>query len=95
MPINIYRDDTPEQEEIALLCDDDWNLSNQVEILALWLENNGNNLPVGSYVADFGFHWRRGAGGGAVLPPLAMKKMSDIGMYLFLSEYPGFSDSDL
>jgi hypothetical protein len=95
MPITIYRDNTAEHDQIAWLCDGDWDLSNQVEALNLWLEENGDSLPVGSYVADIGFCWRRDAGGGgAVLLPKAMKKMSDIGMYLFLSEYPGFSDSD-
>jgi hypothetical protein len=95
MPINIYRDDTPEHQKIAWLCDGDWDFSNQVETLTVWLENDGSDLPVGAYVADIGFCWRRDAsGGGAVLPPKAMKQMSEIGMYLFLSEYSGFSDSD-
>jgi hypothetical protein len=95
MPINIYRDDTPERDTIALLCNEDWELSSQVETLILWLESNGNSLPSGSYIADIGFRWRRDAGGGgAALPPKAMKRMADIGMWLFLSEYSGFSDSD-
>jgi hypothetical protein len=95
MPINIYRDSSPEYKIIAWLCDGDWDLSNQVETLAIWLENDGSDLPVGEYVADIGFCWRRDAmGGGAVLPPKVMKQMSEIGMCLFLSEYSGFSDSD-
>jgi hypothetical protein len=93
MPINIYREDSPKQQKIAWLCDGNWELSTQVETLIVWLEDNGKDLPIGSYVADIGFCWRRDAsGGGAVLPPKAMKRMSNIGMYLFLSEYSGFSD---
>lgn len=94
MPINIYRDDTAEHDQIAWLCEGDWDLSNQVEVLTLWLEENSDGLPVGSYIADIGFCWRRDAsGGGAVLSPKAMKRMSDVDMYIFLSEYSGFSDS--
>jgi hypothetical protein len=96
MPINIYRDNTSEHDKIAWLCDGGWDLAEQVDTLTFWLEENGKNLLTGSYVADIGFCWRRDArGGGAVLPPNAMKMMSDIGMFLFLSEYSGFSDSDL
>ena len=94
MPINIYRDDTAERDQIAWLCDKDWDLSNQVEALSVWLEKNSDSLPVGSYIVDIGFCWRRDAGGGgAVLSPKAMKRMSDVGMCLFLSEYSGFSGS--
>lgn len=94
MPINIYRDNIAEHDQIAWLCDGDWDLSNQVEALSLWLEENSDSLPVGSYIADIGFCWRREVcGGGAVLSPKAMKRMSDIGMYLFVSEYSGFYDS--
>ncbi|MEI6329937.1 MAG: hypothetical protein WCP16_11925 [Pseudanabaena sp. ELA645] len=95
MPINIYRDDSPQQDTIALICDDDWDLASQVHVLTLWLEENGKKLLVGSYIVDIGFRWRRDAGGGgAALSPKAMKMMSDLGMYLFLSEYSGFSDSE-
>lgn len=95
MPIKIYRDDTSEHHEIAWLCDGDWGLSDQVEALISWLEENGDNLLAGSYVADIGFCCRKDArGGGAVLPPEAMKWMSNIGMHLFISEYSGFSDFD-
>jgi hypothetical protein len=93
MPISIYRDSTPEYEDITCLCDEDWNLSSQIEALTVWLETTGHNLPVGSYVADIGFCSRQDAsGGGAALSPDAMKRMSDVGMSLFLSEYAGFSD---
>ena len=96
MPINIYRNDTSKREEIAWLCDGCWDLSYQIDELTLWLEENKKNLLTGSYIADIGFRWRRDAGGGgAALSPKAMEMMSDIGMFLFLSEYSGFSDSDL
>jgi hypothetical protein len=95
MPINIYRDDTSEQDQIACLCDGNWDLASQVAALSLWLEENGKTLLPGSYIADIGFCWRREAsGGGAVLSPKAMKIMSDIEMHVFLSEYSGFSDAD-
>lgn len=41
------------------------------------------------YVADIGFTPRDDAsGGGAALPPEIMRTMTDLGMSLFLSEYP-------
>jgi hypothetical protein len=94
MPITIYRDDTPENQDIACLCNENWDLSGQIEALMVWLENDGSDLPVGSYIVDIGFRWRRDAnGGGAVLSPSTMKRMSDIGISLFLSEYSGFTGS--
>jgi hypothetical protein len=95
MPITIYRDSTPEDQDITCLCNEDWNLSSQIEALTMWLETTGSNLPVGAYIADIGFCCRKGAsGGGAVLAPDAMKRMADIGITLFLSEYVDSSDSD-
>jgi hypothetical protein len=95
MPVNIYRV-TPKgepHEEIAWLCDDEWLLSPQVDALSKWLQECGAALQAGEYVADIGFCWWRSASaGGPVLEPATMKRMADLGMSLFLSEYPGFTD---
>jgi hypothetical protein len=95
MPVNIYRSTSDEQanEKIAWLCDGEWELAPQIDALSLWLERNDVALPSAEYVADIGFCWRRDAGGGGgVLEPAAMRRMADLGMSLFLSEYAGFSD---
>jgi hypothetical protein len=95
MPVNIYRV-TPgdqENEKIAWLCDDEWLLRPQIEALSAWLEQSGASLPPDEYVADVGFCWRRDAcGGGPVLDPSAMRRMAEIGMSLYLSEYGSFAD---
>ena len=95
MPINIYRSTSDEQEseKIAWLCDGEWELAPQIYALSLWLERSDMALPSAVYVADIGFCWRRdAASGGGVLEPTAMRRMADLGMSLFLSEYAGFSD---
>ena len=97
MPVNIYRamPQGQKDEQIALLCEDEWFLSPQIAALREWLETSEAALPVADYVADVGFCWRRDAGsGGPVLAPTAMRRMADIGMSLFLSEYSGFADDD-
>ncbi len=87
MPIRIYNDES--QEEIAWLCDTDWELPNQISELQNWLNSDGINLPRGKYVADIGFDIRKDAsGGGGVINSKMMKIMSDIGMEIYLSEYP-------
>ena len=94
MPIEIYRV-TPEGqsgEEIAWLCDNQWLLWVQVDALSKWLQEAGAALQPGKYVADIGFCWRRSASaGGPVLAPEVMRRMADLGMSLFLSEYSGFA----
>jgi hypothetical protein len=91
MPISIYQV-TPEDQEnkkIAWLCDQNWRLPDQVEALTDWLAQHRTALKPGDYVADIGFEPREGAlGGGAVLSPVAMRTMADLGITLFLSEYP-------
>jgi len=91
MPICIYQV-TPEgqkNKKIAWLCDQNWRLPDQVEALTVWLAENRTSLKPGDYVADLGFEPRRAAlGGGAVLSPEAMRTMADLGITLFLSEYP-------
>jgi len=87
MPINIYNQTN--NEKLDWLCDDVWDLPNQINTLEKWLRTKGFSLPKSSYVADIGFDIRKDAtGGGAVLNSETMKIMSDIGMDIFLSEYP-------
>ena len=95
MPVNIYRSTTDEQEneKIAWLCDGEWELVPQIYALSHWLDQNDGALSSSEYVADIGFYWRRdAASGGGVPEPAAMRRMADLGMSLFLSEYAGFSD---
>lgn len=97
MPISI-RSVTPDgkgNREIDWLCDGNWDLPIQVEALTEWLAKYAPGLPPDDYCADIGFCWRRNAGGGgSAISPETMKLMAEANMYLFLSEYPGFSDSD-
>lgn len=97
MPINIYRvtPDGQGDEEVAWLCDDDWLLWREIEALSLWLEESGASLPPAEYVADVGFCWRRSASaGGPVLKSSMLRRMADLGMHLYLSEYSGFAPND-
>ena len=88
MPINIYSENTP--EKLAYLCDSNWRLPDQVEALEIWLKENRSRIKSGGYVADIGFTLRQDAsGGGAAISPEMMRTMADLGMSLFLSEYPG------
>jgi len=87
MPINIFNQTN--YERLDWLCDDIWDLPNQIESLEKWLRTKGIKLPHSSYVADIAFDIRKDAsGGGAVLNSESMKIMGDIGMNIFLSEYP-------
>ena len=95
MPIAIRRV-TPEgqkNEEIAWLADDEWNLPPQIEELESWVAQNAEKLPSGEYVADVGFCWRRDAGGGgSAIDPKTLETMGRANIWLWLSEYPSFSD---
>lgn len=87
MPINIYNQTN--HEKLDWLCNDVWDLPNQIDSLEKWVKTKRILLPKSSYVADIGFDIRKDAtGGGAVLNSETMKIMSDIGMDIFLSEYP-------
>lgn len=87
MPISIYNQ--ANHEKLDWFCDDVWDLPNQIDTLEKWVKTKGVSLPKSSYVADIGFDVRKDAsGGGAVLNSETMKIMSDIGMDIFLSEYP-------
>ena len=94
MPVSIYRvtSEGQKNDRVAWLCDDIWILRPQIEALSKWLKAP-LALPAGKYVADVGFCWRRDAcGGGPVLDPDAMRRMSDLGISLYLSEYGSFAD---
>ena len=97
MPINIYRI-TPagqKHEPVAWLCDGSWDLPEQAAALEAWLAEGATSLAPASYVADLGFSVREDAsGGGAALPPEMLRTMADLGMSLFLSEYPGGDGGD-
>jgi len=87
MPINIYTENSGAR--IAWLCDDIWDLSNQIAELEKWLTENCKTLSVKDYVIDIGFDVRPNAnGGGAVISSKLMKLMADKGFDLYLSEYP-------
>jgi hypothetical protein len=91
MPIRIDRvaPDGQDNETVSWLCDGCWRLPDQGEALVAWLSEYGGELPAGEYVADIGFAPRSDAmGGGAALSPVALGRMADLNMSLFLSEYP-------
>jgi hypothetical protein len=92
MPVNIYSENTSDCEgQIAILCQDNWDLASQFSALNTWLAVDGKHLVAGSYVADVGFCWRKEAGGGgAALSLASVQIMAEIGMCLLISEYPGF-----
>jgi hypothetical protein len=97
LPVNIYKlpaADSEPIETIAWLCDGIWHLPEQIDALSSWVEEQSLNLPVGEYVADVGFHPRDGAsGGGPTLEPKTMRRMADLGMSLYFSEYSGPSSA--
>ena len=91
MPIDIYN--YIDSEKIDWLCDDTWELPDQIDALENWLKLKGINLPKGEYVADIGFDIRKDAtGGGGVLSSASMKIMGEIGMNIYFSEYPTSED---
>jgi hypothetical protein len=95
MPISISRI-TPEgqdNEEIAWLCDGNWQLSVQTEALEAWLAEHSATLQPDDYIADIGFKMRHDAcGGGAAISPDMMRTMAALGMSLFISEYSTTGD---
>ncbi len=87
MPINIYKQNSTDR--IAWLCDDIWDLPNQISELEKWLIENSKNLPKAEYVIDIAFDIRPDAtGGGSVISLELMKLMLEKGFELYLSEYP-------
>lgn len=88
MPINIYSE-VDSRERIAWLCEDNWRLPDQVSVLEAWLNKNKTTMKNGRYIADIGFSVREDArGGGAAVSPEMMGTMAELGISLFLSEYP-------
>ncbi len=97
MPINLidYSDVRKGEKGITLgyLCEDAWEMPEQIEALETWLKQNKGKLKKGSYSADIGYSPREEAsGGGTVLTIEAMEIMVNIGMNLYLSEYPVFEE---
>ena len=67
MPISFYSmDESRPREGIAWLCDQNWNIAEQVDYLSDWLKQIEGKIEKGSYVADIGFVTRRDASGGGV-----------------------------
>ena len=97
MPINLI-DHTESKEgekgkPLGHLCEDGWEMPEQIEALEAWLKENKDTIKPGKYIADIGYSPRKGAlGGGTVLTVDAMRIMVKIGMDLYLSEYPEFED---
>ena len=87
MPIVIYSEEKGSRWKRSL-CFGKWELPRQVRALDAWLKRNRKKMKSGHYIADIGFMVRKGAGGGgAAISPEMMRKMADLGMSLFLSEY--------
>ena len=73
----------------AWLCDNNFRLPDQTAELGRWLQENGSSLKPGEYIADIGFAPREDAsGGGDAFSPETMRIMADLGITLFLTEYP-------
>lgn len=91
LPTKITNDRTG--QEVAWLCEEEWELPKQLETLEYWLLNEAADIGKGTYSADIGYSPRAGAaGGGGKLSRRAMKAMLSIGMELYFSEYPEFED---
>lgn len=87
MPIKITAHDP--REEIAWLCDADWELPTQLKALLAWLEDYEKDPVKGGAVADIGFSVRPDAfGGGAILGVEAMRRFADARVEIHFSEYP-------
>jgi hypothetical protein len=88
MPINIYSQNSDDTDQVAWLCDDEWELPGQVDELERWLKANQHKLSRGKYVADIGFQIRKDAtGGGGVISTEMIGILNDLGMEIYLSEY--------
>ncbi len=90
MPIKVTDENN---NEVAWLCDETWELPEQIKSLDKWLSEEGHKLHKGNYAADLGFSPRQGAsGGGCVVSKESMQIMLAIGMELYLSEYSEFEN---
>lgn len=95
MPVHIYRvtAEDEDNQHIATLCENEWHLAPSVDALSSWVRERGADLRPDAYVADVGFCWRRdAASGGPVIEAPILRKMGEIGMTFFLSEFSGFAD---
>jgi hypothetical protein len=93
VPVRIEKIIGSSREEVAYLCDDDWELPSQVAVFQNWLLTSTAGLVPNEYVADIGFSPREGAaGGGANLNSTVLERMGKLGMSLALSEYSHFQD---
>jgi hypothetical protein len=91
MPINIYKENT--FEKIAWLCNDIWDLPNQIAELEKWLSKNCKSFPETKCVIDVGFDIQKdSSGGGAVISSEMMKLMGENSFDLYLSEYPSSNE---
>lgn len=85
MPINIYK---PSGEQVAYLCDDEWDQATQVCELENRLNFSIEKMSKGEYLADIGYVSRKEAsGGGSVLTVKCMEMMTSIGLEIWFSEY--------
>lgn len=91
MGISIYKTDDI-SEEIAYLCDDEWDLPSLLPALVQWAARNEGKIASGRYVADIGFSIEDDAtGGGGVLTVEEMKVLISLGIDVYFSEYGQFS----
>jgi len=76
-------------ENYVRLAEESWDLPELFKIFENWLTEHADNLPSGhQWIADIGFTPREGAnGGGPILSVQLMKKCTDLGMSIYLSEY--------
>jgi hypothetical protein len=87
VPINIYINEKL-RTSLAYLCKEDWTLPGQVSELEQWINMNASKFNGKEIVADIGFSVRKDAsGGGAVLSPELMHKLSKSNVWVYLSEY--------
>lgn len=64
-------------------------MPSQIDDLKNWLYSHGENLAKGKYVADIGFDIRKDLnGGGTVINSKMITMLNQIGMKIYLSEYP-------
>ncbi|RJG15347.1 hypothetical protein D4A39_16655 [Alcanivorax profundi] len=99
MPIRIdeYQPGSEEakRQNIAWLCDDDFELPNQLAELRKWVLSTAVDLEPGEYSVDIAFSPREGAaGGGESIPVEVLRVMAEKGMELYFSEYPPFVEAD-
>jgi len=70
------------------ICDDSWDLKEQMSELEEWLKDNKDTFDKGSYYADIGFILREGsAGRSTIVETEFVKMLIEIGMELWFSEY--------